>query len=711
MKKLFYLLLCLPLAFASCDTLFPEEDQPVKSYVFTLTSEATLNFGAEGGNGVITFALNESTRSAAAPQVEATCDATWVSDLKVADTVTFVVAANDGDARETKVVVTYGDQSLEVTVKQEAKGVEPQPEYVLDVELAAAFRYPSAEYEIAENAFALVFADDAENYILQILITGAEGEVILQAGEYEVEESSLEIVENEEEYEFESGNAVVEVAEDIYSFDITLTNENGVYHFTYEGTVMGMDQSNEPDPNPNPNPNPEGFNPVKVEAYRANSWDLGNFELDLYIDETNYHSLDMMDYINPNDKYLSAGQYTMDNGGVTSWSNFLWNIETGEGAYVVDADITLAHNEDGTTTITGFFESEYGDHLDINWTGVVDGFEFGGENPEPGEDLVIELQYLTGEYYSPEAMGIDTHNYYFVLSNVQGNQYTPNATFFSFDLYADVVNDNLTIPNGVYTFDLEDSCDPWTCASYYTYGYSNDENGEPTNWYIFYEATITVTDNKIEAVLSLEDGRTATVIYEGNLSLSSYGDNEGGNGLSSLGGDLSLNGTGYAYTADNYGDYYTDDTDNWYIQIFEDPYEGNGDYLLIDLLVNPAQDYYFGSYAALTDYSNYLNTFMPGALDADGYLVGCWYTVLEEGALTGTYAPLVEGSIDISREADGIVTFTYDCVDDAGNKVVGTINAYDLYAEEEAMALNAQPKSKQSVKIEIKSGKVAMHRR
>lgn len=582
---------------------------------------------------------------------------------------------------------------------------DPQPEYVLDIELAAAMRYPSEELEIAENAFALIFVDDAENHALQILITGAEGEVILQAGEYDIEDSLLEIVESETELEFEAGKAVVALAEEIYTFDITLTNENGAYHFTYEGVVVGM----EPSDNPNPEPEPQEFNPVKVKAYRADGWDLGNFELDLYIDEENYHSLDMQDLTNPNSKYLSEGQYTIDNGGVTSWSNFLWNIETGEGAYVVDADITLAHNEDGTTTITGFFESEYGDHLTLNWTGVVEGFTFGGETPEPGEDLVIELQYLTGEYYSPEAMGIDTHNYYFVLSNVQGNQYTPNATFFSFDLYADVVNDNLTIPNGVYTFDLEDSCDPWTCASYYTYGYSNDENGEPTNWYIFYEATITVTDNKIEAVLSLEDGRTATVIYEGNLSLSSYGDNEGGNGLSSLEGDLSLNGTGYAYMAEYYGDYYTDDTDNWYIQIFEDPYEGNGDYLLIDLLANPSQDDFCASYTALTDYTNYLSTFMPGALDADGYTVGCWYLEIENGELTGVYAPLAEGSINISREADGTVTFTYDCVDDAGNKVAGTINASELSAE--AMALNAQPKSKKSAKIEINSLKSSMIRR
>jgi hypothetical protein len=174
------------------------------------------------------------------------------------------------------------------------------------------------------------------------------------------------------ELEFDGGVAVVEVVEEVYSFDIVLESSEGAYHFTYEGIVYDME------PEETPVVEPENFTPVKVVAYHADSWDLGNFELDLYINEEYYHSLDMQDNINPNENYLSAGQYTFANGGVTSWSNIVWKIETGEGAYIVDADITLAHNEDGTTTITGFFESEYGDRLTLDWTGVVDGFTFGG---------------------------------------------------------------------------------------------------------------------------------------------------------------------------------------------------------------------------------------------------------------------------------------------------------------------------------------------
>ena len=54
-------------------------------------------------------------------------------------------------------------------------------------------------------------------------------------------------------------------------------------------------------------------------------------------------------------------------------------MATGEGAYLADAEITLTHNEDGTSSIVGFIESEYGVRLNIDWRGVVEGFTFDGQ--------------------------------------------------------------------------------------------------------------------------------------------------------------------------------------------------------------------------------------------------------------------------------------------------------------------------------------------
>ena len=207
-KNLLSLLLALPLFFVACEPDKPVDPTPDKEYAaeLTLTSDAEMNFGAEGGEGVITYTAKmvEVTREAPEAQVEATCEADWVTDLTVAEEITFTVAANEAEARETKITVTYSDKSFEVAVKQAAQGEEPEPEYALDVELAAAMRIPSAELELADNYFALAFVDDAENTELGIVLKGAEDETILKAGDYTSEAETL-LVDACELYVYKKG--------------------------------------------------------------------------------------------------------------------------------------------------------------------------------------------------------------------------------------------------------------------------------------------------------------------------------------------------------------------------------------------------------------------------------------------------------------------------------------------------------------------------
>jgi hypothetical protein len=201
----------------------------------------------------------------------------------------------------------------------------------------------------------------------------------------------------------------------------------------------------------------------------------------------------------------------------------VWDIETGEGAYIVDAEITIAHNADGTTTITGFFESEYGNHLNIDWTGIVEGFNFPADS------------------------------------------------------------------------------------------------------------------------------------------------------LSTLSSDLVLNESGFTYHAHYQGDWYTWDTDNWWIEIYENDATMSGKYLMLDLLVNPSQDDFCGIYSHRTE-ANHMNTFVVGDVNGENR-VGCWYAEVENNKITGDKAPLIDGTIEIVSNADGSVTFTFDCVDDAGNKISGSVTA------------------------------------
>ena len=114
MKKFFRFAL-LPIvalmALVACD----KEPAQSGNATLTLTSEASAYFAAEGGEGVITYTLEGAIKGA---ELTATCDAEWVSDITVGETITFVVAANEGDERETKIKVAYGALGFDVNIRQ-----------------------------------------------------------------------------------------------------------------------------------------------------------------------------------------------------------------------------------------------------------------------------------------------------------------------------------------------------------------------------------------------------------------------------------------------------------------------------------------------------------------------------------------------------------------------------------------------------------------
>ena len=376
------------MAFVACEPDKPA-DKPVKEYAFELKSETTMEFPAEGGEGVIEWALNEVTRNNPNPAPEPTlqCDAEWIV-LSARHLGAFEVHPNEGEAREAVINIEYKEQKFAVTVKQVAVTVE-EPK----VAFAAAARIPSAEFGLENNIFVLTFADDAESLELGIVLVGEEGTEVLAAGTYNVdneglvaEECALQVYTEEglEEYFFESGEVVVAVDGENYDFDITLaTTEGEELRFTYEGVVVDMVPEVKP-------AEPVAFTPAAVKAEYSM---IGNFFLQLYIDEVRYHELDMLDEIAPNDDYLSAGLYSFAAETISSWSTF--STGNDQTCSLADAEITLVHNADNTTTITGYIKSEEGDHITINWTGAVEGFVY---ERETGKTFTVEALSAKVEY-------------------------------------------------------------------------------------------------------------------------------------------------------------------------------------------------------------------------------------------------------------------------------------------------------------------------
>ena len=138
MKKLFYLLMALPLLVVACDKGDEPAEEPKKASL-ELTSKGEMNFEAVGGEGTITFKYtpaevdNSKQDLIAERNLEISCDAEWVEVVSEVDIMLsefgFTVAENEtAEPRETKITASYNDLSFEVSVKQAAATETPEPE-------------------------------------------------------------------------------------------------------------------------------------------------------------------------------------------------------------------------------------------------------------------------------------------------------------------------------------------------------------------------------------------------------------------------------------------------------------------------------------------------------------------------------------------------------------------------------------------------------
>ena len=115
------------------------EPAPVPDPVLTLTSEATLSFEADGGEGTIEYTLENAVEGV---ELRAECEAEWVTNIVVGQTITFAVAENEvEEPRATKVVVAYGELSFEVAVNQAAAEPAPVPDPVLTLTSEATLSF------------------------------------------------------------------------------------------------------------------------------------------------------------------------------------------------------------------------------------------------------------------------------------------------------------------------------------------------------------------------------------------------------------------------------------------------------------------------------------------------------------------------------------------------------------------------------------------
>ena len=142
MKKLLLALAACCFLFA-CDKNEKQPEEPTEAPELTLTSESEVNVPADGDEVTITYTLANPVENGDI-SAKAADGAEWCDgfDCDTDGQVTFTVAANDGDAREAVVTVTYSygegeHKDIQVTVRQVALG-EPLFELTSDSEISVS---------------------------------------------------------------------------------------------------------------------------------------------------------------------------------------------------------------------------------------------------------------------------------------------------------------------------------------------------------------------------------------------------------------------------------------------------------------------------------------------------------------------------------------------------------------------------------------------
>ena len=294
-----------------------------------------------------------------------------------------------------------------------------------------------------------------------------------------------------------------------------------------------------------------------------------------------------------------------------------------------------------------------------------------------GDYCLLDANHALGVYYGDMYTPGYADNFYLYLSDKGFDEEyyeLPNGTYYIFDMYAPI-GDGTKIPAGTYTIDPNDSGEPWTASLSYSAYYILDDYAEEAIEFD-YPASGTICvgeDGSVTAeVVMLNSGIAHRVTYDGgNIEIFDMSEGEGGGGdyYSTLTEDWYCNLSNHIISAENYGDWYELGYDNWFVMI--DPSTGVGDYVMFDLLAaSTGTDNFLGTYTISDSYGK--ATGVSGYLYGGYYMAGCWYYRCEDAENISSFAPMVDGWIEVVGNDDGTITIEFDAWDDADYNITGS---------------------------------------
>ena len=297
------------------------------------------------------------------------------------------------------------------------------------------------------------------------------------------------------------------------------------------------------------------------------------------------------------------------------------------------------------------------------------------------EKVNIVANQVVGNYYG-DRLADGVGHYWIIITKdgfVNGNTIA-GGEYFRLDLIAPLATseENITLPDGDYRFDATTSYEEFTIINIGNTDYTwVDSIGEAWG-YNFIDASLSVRGNKMELV-ALTAEKEFHVSFEGTYSLTPpY---EITDYVSSLKQDTVIDVSNCLVSKQSYGDYWGCGYTNWGVEFV--CYDGMkyGTYVVLDLISASATDI-SGTYVA-SGFSAEDSTkpdFRPGVFvpgfrvsSESDLLLGSLYMVYKDG-LCVSQASLYDGTITITKLADGLYNIVIDAYDDAPKQNKVTLN-------------------------------------
>lgn len=296
-------------------------------------------------------------------------------------------------------------------------------------------------------------------------------------------------------------------------------------------------------------------------------------------------------------------------------------------------------------------------------------------------DVQFTGKYLHGSFYFDKVEGTDAYSYNIIISdkgmNQSGNLYD-DASYYLFDLYAATPAENgvAIIPNGEYSLGIEKRAG--TINNGYSYLTKTTSSGTTKLHYT--ELRLVVSDNKIEAFITLENDEVHYLKYEGSLAIDYYqADNE--SGFSTLMRDYYFDINDGLFVGAYVGNMYYYSADTCQVYLFEEldleTGEEFGDEFQLDLQLPRGEKDICGTYTPGTTAGHFLIGTMEDLGGGQYMQTNTWYMT----AGYFDFAPLVDGIITVEKDENELYTFTIDCVDDEGHKISGKFRGTGQFTE------------------------------